>query len=824
MDFSPLYSLEQIQPDNRHQVGEKAYHLGVLLQKGYPVIPGQVVAIQVFRQFWETIQWPEPLLADLPHSSLHVDVDNPRQLQAIAQHMQQAILSTELAADWLDDLMQAARQWKVSAVILRPSLSFGSKADPKWIRRVRGLWGAWVGPLEREAITHGIRSLWARGFQARSLMYWQRQGIQLQRLGVAVLVQPIEDAIASGEVYVDRDHLEIQSIRGLGTALVHGIASPDHYHLPFYPPTPEPDQIGHQVYYHELPADLSVLVDVPTPDAPSVTSAGFLNLATLPAEFKEQPNLLAEQVNQLAHLARTLQAELETDFTLEWTIPGHPLDRSLESSAVWITQLVPHLTSHRSPVPAIEYPPGRQVKVSATAQSNSPAEAPDLTSSSSVSLAVEPLMGLAASPGKTLAPAWIAQDMTDLGKMPEGVVLVVAAIEPDHIPWLRQAAAIVTHRGGMTSHGAIVARELGLPAVVGVSAATEVIQPGEVLFVDGDRGLVYRLGQQEVTPELSSQWLPASDQAVVGQSTSAPLPSPRCATQLMVNFSHTESLEAIAALPVDGVGLLRSEILLRDLLPIWTGGGHDRRENLIAAIANRIAQFAAAFSPRPVFYRSLDLHTPEQPTAANQVSSGETNSALGIHGTLSYCLDATLFELELAALRRVQLSGYANLRLLLPFVRTVEEFQFCRQLVVQAGLTTNPLFQLWIMAEVPSILFLLPDYVEAGVQGISIGSNDLAQLLLAVDRDHPQISSLVEAHHPAVLRAMQQLINQARQAGIPCSICGQAPAQSPDLVASLVRWGIQAISVSPDAIAHTACRIHQAEQAMLLDAVRQLSG
>jgi pyruvate,water dikinase len=158
---------------------------------------------------------------------------------------------------------------------------------------------------------------------------------------------------------------------------------------------------------------------------------------------------------------------------------------------------------------------------------------------------------------------------------------------------------------------------------------------------------------------------------------------------------------------------------------------------------------------------------------------------------------------------------------MLPFVRTVEEFTFCRRRVEQAGLTDNPHFQLWIMAEVPSVLFLLPDYVKAGVQGISIGSNDLTQLLLAVDRDQEQLGPKLDGRHPVVKRALEQLIQGAKTAGIPCSICGQAPVQYPELIDLLVRWGITSISVDVNDVEHTYTAIARAEQRLILEAARR---
>lgn len=406
--------------------------------------------------------------------------------------------------------------------------------------------------------------------------------------------------------------------------------------------------------------------------------------------------------------------------------------------------------------------------------------------------------------------------------LPSRVILVAPAIALDWLPLLQQAAGIVTEQGGLTSHCAILARELGIPAVVSVANATQLLQTGESLLLDGDRGEIYRVSQSQDSRVRSEEY----DQAHSSLLTSTvPI-----ATQLLVNLSQPSLLERVKGLPVDGVGLVRSELMALTILQgqhpkMWLQQG--RQAELIDLWQAQISQFASAFAPRPVFYRSLDWRSHEFQSLtdgsllAASASSRETNPMLGQRGTFSYVKDSTMFELELAALAAVQQSGYTNLHLLLPFVRTVEEFSFCRRLVEQVGLTQAAQFQLWIMAEVPSILFLLPQYVKAGVQGISIGTNDLTQLLLGVDRDQGELAAAFDERHPVVTQAIAQIIQLARQANIPCSICGQAPALYPELIDSLVRWGITSISVEPEAVERTYVAIARAEQRLLLETARR---
>jgi pyruvate,water dikinase len=460
------------------------------------------------------------------------------------------------------------------------------------------------------------------------------------------------------------------------------------------------------------------------------------------------------------------------------------------------------------------------------------------------------LKGLAASRGQAIAEVLVIADAQLPRDIPPGRILVAPTITPDWLPFLFEAVGLIAEQGGMTSHGAILARELGLPAIVGAAEATRIIQSGETVFLDGNQGEIYRISGSRF-PQPLYQAQPAnkavlhpenrpmdrsdrhrsdghrSDQAhfsVFGSPLSY-RPLPPIATELYVNLSQTRSIEQVKALPVDGVGLLRSELMILDGLEpqhpnLWLQQG--RQSEFVAQLAGQISQFAEAFAPRPVFYRSLDLRSHEfQALEGGRLMPIEANPMLGLRGTFNYLLDSALFDLELAALAEVQQSGYSNVHLMLPFVRTVEEFVFCRQRVERAGLTQQAKFQLWIMAEVPSVLFLLPDYVKAGVQGISIGTNDLTQLLLGADRDQAEMASAFDEMQPAVLQAIAQLIQMARRAGIPCSICGQAPAEYPELVDHLVRWGINSISVNVEAVERTYQAIDRAEHRLLLAAARQ---
>jgi pyruvate,water dikinase len=768
-------------------------------------VPGEGIA---FWEFIEILGESEPLLRDLPYSSFHVDVDNPRQLQQVAQQIRHAIASAALPPTWATSLLTAAEALEASVLILHPSLSLQlqdsgivgytfDKRNDQWRMQnpppknssfiihhslsPLGILESRTCRRHPDALLLSLKRVWAELFRARSLFYWQRNELDLQQLNLAVLVQPIWEAIASGTIEADRTEWKIQATWGLGEALSKGQVLPDSYRLQADTGTLLSSRLGSKTRAYRLGNEQ---------ESGSVAESG-LQAYTLDEEQQKRYALEEKYLQQLIDLCQRLAAEFTPTFSLEWTLCQPP---GSSEPQLYVTQFIPQTLSTSS-------------QISMSTQPQTPSLSPQI------------VRGLPAAAGRVTAPAHVLiGENRNLEAILPGRILVARSISPDWLPWLKSAAGIITEQGGMTCHAAIIARELGIPAIVSAAGVTRLIQTDEFLLVDGDQGEIHRLGstnpvETEESPTLNSQ---------------SPIPHTQypIATQLLVNLSQPQSLERILGLPVDGVGLLRSELMMLNALEnqtpdAWLRQG--RSSELVTRLAQLILQFAAAFAPRPVFYRSLDWRSHELQLLSDATSppEPEINPIVGRRGTLRYLDDPTCFDLELAALAQVQRLGYANVQLMLPFVRTVEEFTFCRRRVEQAGLTENPHFQLWIMAEVPSVLFLLPDYVEAGVQGISIGTNDLTQLLLATDRDREPLNSSLNGRHPAVQRALKQLIETARNAGIPCSICGQAPVQYPELIDLLVQWGITSISVDVNDVERTYNAIARAEQRLLLKAARQ---
>jgi pyruvate, water dikinase len=285
--------------------------------------------------------------------------------------------------------------------------------------------------------------------------------------------------------------------------------------------------------------------------------------------------------------------------------------------------------------------------------------------------------------------------------------------------------------------------------------------------------------------------------------------------------------ERIAKEDVDGVGLLRAEFMVIDACD----GVHPRQlmedgksNQFIDAMVRKLRIFTRAFSPRPVIYRAIDFRTNEfrNLRGGDKFETVEQNPMIGFRGCYRYVSNPDLFELELKVLQKVREQD-KNLHLMIPFVRTLWEFKRCKEIIDNSELGKDRDMQLWVMAEVPSVVYWLDDYAKAGINGVSIGSNDLTQLILGVDRDSEICAPLYDERDKAVMDAIHLIIKTCRKNGITCSICGQAPSNYPDYAEKLVEWGITSVSVNPDVITRTRYNIAAAEQRMLLKMARKVN-
>jgi pyruvate,water dikinase len=431
--------------------------------------------------------------------------------------------------------------------------------------------------------------------------------------------------------------------------------------------------------------------------------------------------------------------------------------------------------------------------------------------------------GFAVGNAVATGPARVLKDPSEIESFRSGEVLVTEITDPDWEPIMKIASAIVTERGGRTSHAAIVARELGIAAVVGTEKATEAIQTGESVTVSCCEGEVGRVYEGVLDHEVTEV-----DPSMVG----------RPKTKIMMNVADPERVFELAQIPNDGVGLARMEFVFAgwvgvhplaltryDSLPPkvklevlhLTRGYEDKTEFFVDRLSQGIGTLAAAFWPRPVILRFSDFKTNEYAhlLGGELFEPHEENPMLGWRGSSRYYHPEYKegFMLELQAVKRVREDfGLKNLVVMLPFCRTVEEGRRVLEVMGEGGLVQGEDgLEVYVMAEIPSNVVLAEEFA-AVFDGFSIGSNDLTQLVLGVDRDSERVAPLFDERDEAVKRMCATLIEEAHRAGRKVGICGQAPSDYPDFAAFLVERGIDSISLSPDAVVSTTLEILEVER------------
>jgi len=432
--------------------------------------------------------------------------------------------------------------------------------------------------------------------------------------------------------------------------------------------------------------------------------------------------------------------------------------------------------------------------------------------------------GLPASPGVGAGVARVLFDphSKEAQEFKEGDILVTKMTDPDWVPLMKKAAAIVTDEGGMTSHAAIVSRELGIPCVVGTGNATQAIKTGMEVTVDGSRGVIYEgiveelVGKKEEKPEVVVT-------GAISREELLPL-YPVTATKIYMNLGEPDAIEKYKDLPFDGIGLMRIEFIISDWVqyhPMYLVE-QGKGDLFVNKLAEGIAKVAQVIYPRPVVVRFSDFKTNEYRglKGGEKYEPEERNPMIGWRGVSRYIHPnyEPAFRLEVRAIKKVREEmGLTNVWVMFPFVRTVWELKEAIRILEEEGLKRGKDFKVWAMAEVPSIVFLADKFAEY-VDGFSIGSNDLTQLVLGIDRDSAILAEMgyFDERDPAVLAAIKMLIEKAHSKGATVSICGQAPSVYPEFTAFLVEAGIDSISVNPDAVIPTRRLVASIERKLLL--------
>ncbi len=775
-------------------VGGKNASLGEMIRElsplGVRVPEGFATTSEAYWHFLEHNGLKEAIARELGG----LDPEDPKALQRVSRRLRNLILKGEYPQDLREEILEAYRRLSEEAgeeeipVAVRssataedlPTASFAGQQES--FLYVQG---------EEDLLLHVKRAM-ASLFTARAISYRAHMGFDHLKVALSVGVQRMvrADDAASGVIFTldpdtgHRGFVYLTAIYGLGENIVQGRVTPDGYYV-----HKETFREGFRaVVYRRLGAKELTLAFDPR--------EGRLKNRPTPLYLRNRFALRDEEVLLLADWALKIEDHYSkkrgspTPMDIEWAEDG-------PTGELFVLQARPE-TVHSQKTPVLRV--FRLLK-----RGEILAE------------------GLAVGEAIAVGRARVLKDPKEMDRFQEGEVLVTETTNPDWEPIMKKAAAIVTERGGRTSHAAIVARELGVPAVVGAVGATRSVPEGEEVTVscaEGERGVVYRgrlpFEVEEIRPETL----------------------PRTRTRILVNVGTPEEALRTSLLPTDGVGLLRMEFVFASHVRVHplaltrfetlpkevrrqveevTEAYPDKRAYFVERLSEGIGLIAAAFYPRPVLLRFSDFKTNEYARllGGHLFEPKEENPMLGWRGASRYYHPDYKegFLLEVAAVRRVREEmGLKNLMVMVPFCRTPEEGEKVLEVMAEGGLRRGEGgLEVHVMAEIPSNVLEAEAFAEL-FDGFSIGSNDLTQLALGLDRDSERVAHLFDERRETVKRLAAMLIEKAHAKGKKVGICGQAPSDYPEFAAFLVERGIDSLSLNPDALLRTVREVAEVER------------
>ncbi|OYR53712.1 phosphoenolpyruvate synthase [Halorubrum sp. Ea1] len=778
--------LEDVDADDVGTVGGKAASLGELIGAGLPVPPGFAVTAGTYRTFIEEAGIDEELF-----SAVDVDPEDSAALRAAEERAEELILDTPFPEEVREEILERYRSMggeEEAFVAVRSSATAEDLPDSSFAGQQETFLN-----VREDDLLRRVKECWASLFTQRAIYYRQQRGFPHADVDIAVVVQRMVDAEKSGVMFTSHPstgdpQITIEAAWGLGEAVVSGTVSPDNY-----------------VYDRERGAVDQVTVADKKVEMVKDAETGETVQLDVDEERRTARVLSDAEIGDLVALGERVEDHYGTPQDVEWAIRDGEI-YMLQSRPITTIQEdesdeggadaggTGGETPKKSTVGGASGRPGAANGGSAGADEDVLAD------------------GLGASPGVVSGAVRIVHKLDHLDQVQEGDVMVTEMTMPDMVPAMKRAAGIVTDEGGMTSHAAIISRELGVPAVVGTGNGTRLLEDGQEVTLDGDKGTVRAGVDEEAEP--GEEFEP-----VEAARPETPV-KPMTATEVKVNVSIPEAAERAAATGADGVGLLRIEHMVLSLgkTPekyINDHGARAYQDELIEGV-RRVAD---EFYPRPVRVRTIDAPTDEfRELEGGEGEPNEHNPMLGWRGIRRSLDKPDPFRQELAAFARLFDMGYDNLEVMFPLVNDATDVEAITQHMRDAGI--DPETHRWgVMIETPASALQIGELAAAGIDFASFGTNDLTQYTLAVDRNNEHVAGRFDELHPAVLQLIGDTIETCRELGVDTSICGQAGSKS-EMVDFLVEEGVSSISANIDAVRDVQHEVKRTEQRLLLDSVR----
>ncbi|MFA1610526.1 phosphoenolpyruvate synthase [Halobellus rubicundus] len=757
--------LDDVRSTDVDSVGGKGASLGELTAAGLPVPSGFVVTAGTYREFIEDAGIDEELF-----SAVDVDHEDTEALREAHERAHELIMETPVPDDVREEIIAAYRDLGDGErfVAVRSSATAEDLPDASFAGQQETFLN-----VREDALVERVKECWASLFSQRAIYYRNRQGFPHEKVDIAVVVQEMVDAEKSGVLFTSHPstgdpQIIIEAAWGLGEAVVSGSVSPDNYVIDRETGEVETITVADKKTMMIKDEETGETIETEVPDD------------------KRSVRVLEDgEIDELIELGERVEDHYGTPQDVEWAV---------HEGEIYMLQ--------SRPITTIDDEDEAAADVEA-------AGADGGTEADSADSGDVLLRGLGSSPGIASGEVRIVTKLDHLDQVGEGDIIVTEMTMPDMVPAMKRAAGIVTDEGGMTSHAAIVSRELGVPAVVGAGSATRDLEDGQLITIDGDKGTI-----REGTEPEEEETEPIED-----ARPKTPV-KPMTATEVKVNVSIPEAAERAAATGADGVGLLRTEHMVLSLGKTPTKYIADNGERAyVDELVDGIRTAAEEFYPRPVRVRTLDAPTDE----FRQLEGGddeprEHNPMLGYRGIRRSLDNPDLFKHELEAFRRIFDMGYDNVEVMFPLVNDAEDVARARNLMKQAGV--DPEKRTWgVMVETPAAALEVESMAQEGIDFVSFGTNDLTQYTLAVDRNNERVADRFDELHPAVLSLIGDTIETCRELGVKTSICGQAGSK-PQMVQFLVEKGVSSVSANIDAVRDVQHEVKRVEQRLILDSVR----
>ena len=766
-------------------VGGKNASLGEMINAGLPVPPGFAVTAYSYEKFIEETHLVEKIYKII--NEVITDKNDPRQYDVASKQIRELIEKTpmskdiEVAVKSAYEEMNKKLNLKDTFVAVRSSATAEDLPDASFA----GQQETFLNIRGTRDLMDKVRKCWSSLFTPRAIFYRNEKGFAHEKVFISVGVQKMVNSRAAGVMFTlnpmtgERSEIMIEGNYGLGETVVSGAVNPDNFVIDKNTTTIKERRLAKKtiMYLRDPKTGSTIHSDIP--------------------EDKQRLQCVSdEEVLKLADLAKRIERHYGKPMDIEWAI-----DQDLPfPDNVFIVQARPETVWSSKSSEISEKPEEKkgeaQLKVVARGIS-------------------------AGKRGYGSGVAKVVLDPEEANReMKKGDILVTDMTNPDYVPFMKIASAIVTDKGGVTSHAAIVSRELNIPCVVGTETATQVMKTGQQYSVDSRNGVIYEgIIAQAVEPANTTQATAAA--ALVQTVESAPV----TATKIYMNLAIPDKIEEYKNLPFQGIGLMRTEFIFADYIrehPLsFVESGQTQK--MVDKLSEGIATVARAIQPRPVVVRFSDFKTNEYRDlkGGEKYEIVEENPMLGWRGCSRYISKwyEPAFRLECQAIVKCRVEwGLKNVYVMLPMVRTLWEAKKVLEIMKQEGLERNRDFKIWFMAETPSIAILADEFSKL-VDGFSIGSNDMTQGILMIDRDSERLGQMgyFDERDPAVKRIISRLIRVAHENGCTVSICGEGPSNLPDFAEFLVRAGIDSISVNNDTVLATKQNVAAVEQKIILE-------